>query len=55
MFNYKLIRSKTMGYAMFYKNLAGFWEQCTKWYWHLGNLKRFNACANEPCYYQIID
>lgn len=55
MFKYKLICSKSMGYAMFINTGRGFWQQCTKWYCYLGNLRRFNACANEPCYYSIID
>ena len=53
-FNYKMIRSRSMGYAMFHRE-NGFWHQCTKWYIYLGNLKRFNPSANEPCLYQIID
>lgn len=51
---YKMIRSRSMGYAMFHR-ANGIWQQCTNWYWYLGNLKRFNSCANEPCFYQIID
>ena len=53
-FNYKMIRSRSMGYAMFHR-AGGFWQQCTKWYCYVGTLKRFNPCAHEPCLYQIID
>ena len=53
-FNYKIIQSRTMGYACF-KAVNGFWQQISKWYWYYGNLKRFCKEANEPCYYEIIE
>ena len=53
-FKYKMVRSRSMGYAMF-EWTGQFWYQVTKWYWYCGNLKRFNTCALEPCYYTIID
>lgn len=55
-FNFKLIRSRSRGYALFkWNNEALFWVQCTKWYKYLGNLRRFNHEANEPCYYTIVE
>lgn len=54
MYEYMLVKSKSMGYAMYFR-ANGFWQQCTKWYWYLGNLKRYNKCANNPCLYKIID
>lgn len=51
---YKIIKSKTMGFALFEK-CGGFWQQISKWYVYYGNLKRFCTKANEPSYYEIID
>ena len=56
MYKFKILHSKSMGYALFkWNNEALFWTQCTKWYQYLGNLKRFNREANEPCYYSIVE
>lgn len=56
MYKFKILHSKSMGYALFkWDNEALFWVQYTKWYQYLGNLKRFNYEANEPCYYSIVE
>lgn len=50
MFKFKILHSKSMGYALFKLELDDeglFWRQYTKWYKYLGNLKRFNHEANE--------
>ena len=54
MLNYRITRSKSMGYCV-EKRCAGFWMQISKWYVYYGNLKRYCKYANEPCYYRIID
>lgn len=39
---YKIMHSESQGYALFaYNNEAQMWQQVTKWYRYLGNLKRF--------------
>ena len=53
-FDYKMVHSRSMGYCMMKRTSFGR-QQCTKWYMYEGNLRRFNACANEPCYYAIWD
>lgn len=51
MIMFKILRSPSKGYALFkWNDEALFYEQCTKWYKYLGNLKRFNI-SNEPCHY----
>lgn len=56
MFKFKIIRSRSMGYALFTFNDEGmFWVQSSKWYAYYGNLKRFCLDANLPTYYTIID
>nr|DAJ50345.1 MAG TPA: hypothetical protein [Caudoviricetes sp.] len=55
-YNYSILRGRPGGYALFkWNDEALFWEQCTKWYKYLANLKRFNHEANQPCYYKIIE
>lgn len=51
---YMIVRSKSCGYALFKKH-HGFWQQCTKWYAYLGNLKRYNDKARLPAHYLIED
>ena len=53
-FEYKIIKSRSMGYALF-KKYGSFWQQISKWYTYYGNLKRYCTKANEPSYYEIID
>jgi hypothetical protein len=39
---YKIIHNESMGYALFVYNYeAQMWQQVTKWYRYLGNLKRY--------------
>lgn len=56
MFKFKIVRSRSMGYALYqYNEESQFWEQLSKWYRYYGNLKRFCHDANSPAYYTIID
>ena len=56
LYKFRILHSKSMGYALFkWNDDTLFWAQCTKWYKYLGNLKRFNHNANEPCYYNIVE
>lgn len=56
MFKFKIVRSRSMGYALYQYNEEGqFWQQISKWYEYYGNLKRFCRDANMPAYYTIID
>ena len=39
---YKIMHSGSQGYALFvFNHEAQMWQQVTKWYRYLGNLKRF--------------
>lgn len=56
MFKFKIVRSRSRGYALYqYNEESQFWEQLSKWYRYYGNLKRFCHDANSPAYYTIID
>lgn len=45
--DYILLYDECQGWCMMHRE-RGFWQQCTKWYWYLGNLKRFCPCYKEP-------
>ena len=51
MYDYMILHSQSQGYALLVR-ANGFWQQCTKWYWYLGNLKRFHPEAKGPCLYR---
>lgn len=55
-YNYTILRSKSLGYALCkWDDEVLCWQQITKWYKYLANLKRFNHEAKEPCYYKILE
>ena len=37
-----IIYNESIGYALMKNTGYGFYQQISKWYWRLGNLKRFN-------------
>lgn len=45
-YKFRIVYCMKFGYALMkWNDEALFWEQCTKWYKYLGNLKRFNHDA----------
>ena len=51
-YDYWIVNSKSQGYYLL-KWCNGFWQQVSKNYIYLGNLKRFCPEANKPCHYSI--
>lgn len=59
MYEYMIVHSKSMGYALYIRpkdamECVRFWQQTTKWYSYLGNLKRYHPDAKDVAAYRVV-